>query len=689
MWNKLGMGTRLNFIIGLLLCLTCISITFINTNTARNILEKKITEQTLPALMDGIVAEVDRQLVAPASTLEMMAQHPLFLEWITNGEAKETLPLIYKTGRNFVNKYKTTGVNVVLWDSMNYYELDNNQERLKPVDKEQDSWFFEFKKSGSPLWVNIYSDHPVYANMAFINRRIDSEGKFLGVLSTSLKVEDFINRISHMKIGEHGNTFMVRNDGFIMLSTNRELIDKVQLNQLPGYSLAASSILNQGGHSFQYRNAEGDRILVLSKKIPILNAVVLTEVSTQELFAELNQAKMFSALIGVLLLCLGLIINFLFVRTLTRPLHQVVAYAANVAEGRKTDPITTKNQSEIGLLVQAIRTMVATLQKRMHESEEKSIEAAHQAELVQKTLEQTRRKEEQVRILLDTLQHVSHNAESIAEQVSETSKHFSEQLNHLSRNAEKEQERMGKTATAMEDMAQSVSKVFFSASEASESAIKANEEARQGAGIVEETLTAIRHVNTMTTGLLASMDSLDTRTESIGQILVMISDIADQTNLLALNAAIEAARAGEAGRGFAVVADEVRKLAEKTMKATNDVDAHIQGVQEASRASVATMKQTAAYMEKAMELATNSGKILHSIVEQVDNNAQRVNGINLVAEQQRDMTIHIKESVDIAGKSSGETAMQLHVTSEAVKELLTNASALRELIMEMNTGSIN
>ena len=143
---------------------------------------------------------------------------------------------------------------------------------------------------------------------------------------------------------------------------------------------------------------------------------------------------------------------------------------------------------------------------------------------------------------------------------------------------------------------------------------EARQRADEGAAVVTEVVQAIHEVATRAQELKSSMEELDARAESIGKVLGVIEDIADQTNLLALNAAIEAARAGEAGRGFAVVADEVRKLAEKTMQATNEVHQAVTGIQDGARKNVQATEIAVGAVQKSTDMANRSGEALKSIV---------------------------------------------------------------------------
>ena len=152
--------------------------------------------------------------------------------------------------------------------------------------------------------------------------------------------------------------------------------------------------------------------------------------------------------------------------------------------------------------------------------------------------------------------------------------------------------------------------------------------------MVRDAITSIREVYELTSTLKQSMGQLGDQTTDIGQIMTVIEDIADQTNLLALNAAIEAARAGEAGRGFAVVADEVRKLAEKTMDATKEVGTAIQVIQEAAAANIKSVETAAKAVEEATDLANKSGESLESIVNFADETSGQVQSIAAAAEQQ-------------------------------------------------------
>ncbi|EFL49504.1 methyl-accepting chemotaxis sensory transducer [Solidesulfovibrio fructosivorans JJ]] len=267
--------------------------------------------------------------------------------------------------------------------------------------------------------------------------------------------------------------------------------------------------------------------------------------------------------------------------------------------------------------------------------------------------------------------------------VSQASEELSAQIGQSNQGTEIQSTRMGEIAAAMEEMNATVIEVAKNAADAAEAAVHTGQSAKDGANVVSKAVTGIGKARTQALALKETMSLLGGQAKDIGAVLSVISDIADQTNLLALNAAIEAARAGEAGRGFAVVADEVRKLAEKTMAATAEVDQAIRDIQRRTTESLDGVERAVDSIEEATGLAGQSGDSLEEIVALVERTSGQVRSIATAAEQQSATSQEISRSVSDVSRISVELSEAMHHSSQAVESMAAQAQALQGLIDDM------
>jgi methyl-accepting chemotaxis protein len=282
-----------------------------------------------------------------------------------------------------------------------------------------------------------------------------------------------------------------------------------------------------------------------------------------------------------------------------------------------------------------------------------------------------------------TIQNVANQALGISSRVAAASEELSAQVEQVSRGTETQRARVESTASAMNEMKSTVLEVARNAGKASEQSGMTRDKAQDGAKLVNQVVSSINNVNNVAKTLQNNMQELGVQVESIGGVMNVISDIADQTNLLALNAAIEAARAGEAGRGFAVVADEVRKLAEKTISATQEVGANINAIQQSAKTNIQEVGTAVQNIGEATELANSSGKALAEIVDMAEANSAVVTSIATAAEEQSATSEEINRAIEEINHIVNETSDGMIQSSSAVQELSQMAKELNKVMEQL------
>ncbi len=382
----------------------------------------------------------------------------------------------------------------------------------------------------------------------------------------------------------------------------------------------------------------------------------------------------------------GLLIGLVLTRGITVPVGRALRFARAVAEGRLDQRLGLRRKDEIGQLSVALDSMVDALNEKISEAERQSHEAEEQSRNAQAAMRQAEAAGKNAQAKTEAMLAAADKLEAMGNVLSSASTQLSAQIEQADKGAAESAQRLSEAAAAINEMDATVQDVARNASAAESASGETREKAEAGAGIVEKAVQSIEEVHRMSITIKDDMAQLSEHAQAITQIMNVISDIADQTNLLALNAAIEAARAGEAGRGFAVVADEVRKLAEKTMASTNDVSSAIKAIQESTAKSMEAVDGAVNQIGQATGLANDSGRALQEIVATVESTADQVHAIAAASEEQSATSQEINQSIVLVNDRARETAVVMTEAAKAVEELASQAQGLTRLIQELKNS---
>jgi len=390
------------------------------------------------------------------------------------------------------------------------------------------------------------------------------------------------------------------------------------------------------------RNA-GDVVKALSQGAHASNAG--ESMSNDQARQSLNEIKEIGGWFMLTLLTfivaaavIGLTLSYAITRSITIPIKQSVRAAKALAKGNLALIVPTDRKDEFGEEMAAVKEMV------------------------------------------EKWQDVISNVKAAATSISSAGQQLRAGAEQTSRGSGNQADRASQLAAASEQMSQTVLDIARNTNNIASSAAETAQIAKKGEEIVNQSVKEVKEIAETVNESSGTIRSLGRRSNQIGQIVGVINDIADQTNLLALNAAIEAARAGEQGRGFAVVADEVRKLAERTANSTHEIGDMIKAIQSDVDKAIATMDNVAKKVEAGVDLSGKAGESLHTIVGSVDELLGMVQQIASATDQMSATSEEINRDIEQIASVSKEVSGSSEQTAQASGELAKLSRGLQDMV---------
>ena len=548
------------------------------------------------------------------------------------------------------------------------------------------SWYRECAASpGGSALSAVYQTIQNVPAVSLTHRIKGPGGEMVGVVGVDISLAGLRDIVRDFRLDTSGRFVIIEKGGRLICSPKTpELEGRIIGRDFRHAILEYIFAQPDGTHDFHLDGVDG---MATSIATDFGWKLIFVE-DESEIFASTNEALKTILLVVAGITLVMVLLGTLLARSIARPLDILVRYADDVARGDLEARVGGDAFfGEFARLHQALTHMLDSLRNFIAESREQAEEARKQTGIAHKAVAAA----EEARVRAESAQRegMLHAANQLAASVgviSDASTRLAQQVEDSSHAAGQQAVRATETATAMNEMNATVLEVARNAGGAAKATGAMRDCAEEGASIVRQVVASIEEVRQIYEVLRQDMGQLGDNARAITQIMGVISDIADQTNLLALNAAIEAARAGEAGRGFAVVADEVRKLAEKTMASTNEVGSAISAINSSTEKSVRQVNVAAESISRATDLSTRSGQALEHIVNMAEQSADEVRAIAAAGEEQSAASEEINRAIAEINGIANSTSEAMHEASEAIAELARQARHLNDVVEGMKNA---
>ncbi len=461
-------------------------------------------------------------------------------------------------------------------------------------------------------------------------------GQNLGVVGGDLSLRMLVDTINALDFDGMGYAFLVSGDGKILVHPDKTKVMKTLAELYPQNTPALTSNYSEG-------ELDGETRIVSFSPVPGLPSVtwyVGISVDKDKAYAALSSFRTTAVLATVIAVAFIMLLLGMLIRVLMRPLTEMGRAMENIAagEGDLTRRLKVESNDEFGTLALAFNRFV----ERIHGS--------------------------------------IRDVASATEQVNEVAQRVLTASNSSMVNSDEQASRTNSVAAAINQLGAAAQEIARNAADASQQASGASHQAEDGRKVVERNIEAMKQLSSNISASCEQIEALNSQTVGIGQILDVIKGISEQTNLLALNAAIEAARAGEAGRGFAVVADEVRSLAHRTQTSAQEIHGMIEKLQVGARDSVSTMTESQRQSEASVDIANQAGERLGSVTRSIGEIDAMNQSVATATEEQTSVIESLNMDITEINTLNQEGVENLHSTLRACGDLEQQTARLKQLV---------
>ncbi len=572
----------------------------------------------------------------------------------------------------------------------------------EPYNPAERPWFTDTIAAGKPIITEAYASgsHEIPVMVCTITAPVDMRGNGQAVVGIDFELTTLSKEISSVTIGKTGYLMMLDHFGQIVADPKsgtqpgqRAWLGKAirpvptddSVEVIPQEAASALQSLVEKKSGFAEIEMDGMKWLAGVQTTEQGWTLIMLQ-SKDEIFSDAFAITMNILQVGVVITIAMIIIAFVIARGIAQPVITLSAAAEGVANGDLNAIPKDKKAftGELGVLHYSLQRMVGKLSDLIQTAEGKIKEAEEALQTSKTALQQAEEAKSQAESARsEAIHETATRLASIVGNLAENTQSLEKEAGEAAQNVDTQRDRVANTAAAINQMNAAVAEVASSIAKTSNLADDARQGAITGKTLVLDVVESIKHMENSSKELSASLETLGAQVTDIGQIMSVINDIADQTNLLALNAAIEAARAGEAGRGFAVVADEVRKLAESTMQATKQVGTAIKNIQKGTAENRSAMEMASNAVAKSTELAEKAGQAIEKIEKLVVNTADNLRNIAAASEEQSATAEEINQSTQDVSLLAEKVSQGAHNTTSITKNLVGISSHLSKIIQDL------